>query len=75
MAKGTLEIKNLNDREYRAATAAVKLVRGSALKNAYMEGFCDGFTQCGSMHRNGRPVSEEIHWKNSHTKAMSDNNG
>ncbi len=72
MAKGELKLEGLTHQEHRAALAAVKLVRGDSIKNAFMEGYCHGYGEALEKYRNGRTEGDIGCWDRSQAKALSE---
>ena len=70
MTIGKYEIRNLTLEEKNAAMAAIKLIRGSAIKNAYHEGFSDGFMECQTRRQGGTFTND--YWENSHAKLLEE---
>ena len=70
MAKGTLKLEGLTSAEYRAANAAMKLVRGDVIKNAYLEGWRDGAEAFRKQYRGDFMEGEGADWNKSHAKAL-----
>lgn len=68
MTAGTYKLDNLSPEEYNAALAAVKLVRGQEIKNAYQEGWRDGW-EAQRRTFNGEYVSGDG-WDKSHARAL-----
>ena len=73
MSKGTYRLDNLSPEEHKAALAAVKLVRGEEIKNAYKEGWRDGWNECSKAYR-GEYVRGDG-WETSHAKMLSESKG
>lgn len=73
MAAGTYKLDNLSPEEYKAALAAVKLVRGNEIKNAYQEGWRDGWEANRRVDR-GEYISGDG-WEQSHAKALYESKG
>lgn len=71
MAKGEYKIDGLTSDEHRAALAAVKLVRGEAVKNAYLEGHTDGWRECAKRYRGEYTEGSLDSWDKSQAKALS----
>lgn len=73
MSKGDKTLICLNEKEYKAANAAIKLLRGEVLKNAYIEGFNDGMEAMGKSYFNtDMPPDIDKSWEGSHTKYLDD---
>jgi len=71
MAKGKYILDGLTSEEHRAALAAVKLVRGDSIKNAYLEGFKDGFVESSNRY-SGRQTDGALKcWEESQAFALS----
>ena len=73
MAEGKHCIMRLNEAEYKAALAAIKLVRGDEIKNAYKEGWQDGWNECSKAFKGMRVDGDG--WDRSHAKALSESKG
>lgn len=72
MSAGKYKLDGLTPEEHRAALAAVKLVRGDAIKNAYMEGHSDGYRDGVARYKGEFVESPEIAWDKSQTKLLSE---
>lgn len=75
MAKGVHCINMLTAKEYQAAIAAIKLVRGDEIKNAYLEGYMDGYKDCQHRYKGGFVEDDLTAWDKSQAKALSDSKG